>query len=261
MKERNDLRNDLTNALEEILAPGPHLEPEEIAAYHDGQLSSEDERRVQDHLVACRECSELLLDLEGLADPEFGAGEALPEGAGEQVWEGIRKETRKEIRSPNVVPFRREPRNDTPRWLRSIAAMLLLTTLALSGWVATLRGRVKELSSPQANTAVLDLYPTSSVRGEGAGPAAQPVPEEAGMATVILRAPGLRRFDGYGIEILRADGSVAWHEDGLKPTYSSFSLSLTRDWLDEAGLRLRLVGIGAKGERQTIGEYALPKGR
>jgi hypothetical protein len=243
MKERNHL----TDA---------HLGPEEIVAYHDGQLSAEDEQRVQDHLVACHECSELLLDLDGLADPGFGAGEVLPDKAAEQVWEGIRKEIRKEIRPPNVVPFRREPRNDTPRWLRSLAALLLLSTLALSGWVSVLRDRVKELSSPQANTAVLDLYPDTSVRGEGSGPAAQPVPEDAEMATVILRAPGLPRFDGYGIEILRADGSVAWHEDGLKPTYSSFSLSLTRDWL-RAGRRLRLVGIGPRGERQTIGEYAL----
>jgi hypothetical protein len=250
MKERNDLKD--------ALAPrgtGPHLEPEEIAGYHEGRLSPEDEQRVQDHLVACRECSELLLDLEGLADPGFGAGEALPDRAGERVWESVRKE----IQPPNVVPFRREPRHEAPRWLRSLAAMLLLSTLALSGWVATLRNRVKELSSPQANTPVVDLYPVSSIRGEASGPATPPVPEEAERVTVILRSPGLPAFAEYGIEILRADRSVAWHEDGLKPTYSSFSLSLTRDWLT-AGARLRLVGIGPKGKRQTIGEYALPKG-
>lgn len=250
MKERDDL----TDALGEIAARGigPHLEPEEIANYHNGRLSPADERRVQDHLVACRECSELLLDLQSFGDPAFGSHEALPDRASEQVWEGVRKE----IQAPNVVPFRREGRYETPRWLRSLAAVLLLSTMALSGWVASLRDRVKELSGPQANTPVVDLYPTSSVRGEG-GPAVPELADDAEWVTVILRSPGLPEFEGYGIEVLRA-GSVAWRKDGLKPVYSSFSLSLPRDWMEDS--RIRLVGIGPNGERQTIGEYALPKG-
>jgi hypothetical protein len=252
MKERNDL----TDALEEMMAPGPHLEPEEIADYHEGRLSPEDERRVQDHLVACRECSELLLDLEGLADPDFGAGEALPDGAGEQVWESVRKE----IQPSNVVPFRRFRRetrkSETPRWLRSLAAMLLLSTMALSGWVMSLRSQVRHLSDPQPST-VVDLYPVSSVRGE-TGPALPEIPQDTEWVTVILRSPGLPEMADYGVEVLRADGSVAWKKDGLKPAYNSFSLSLPGDWIGD--VRIRLVGIDSKGERRTIGEYALPKG-
>lgn len=253
MKESTDLKDALAPQ-----ATGPHLEPEEIAAYHDGRLSAEDEQRVQDHLVACRECSELLLDLEGLADPGFGAGEALPDGAGERVWESVRKE----IQPANVVPFRREERSrtETPRSLRSLrllAAMLLLSTMALSGWVASLRDRVQELSSPQANTPILDLYPASSVRSEGSSPAVPPVPADARVFTVILRPPGRPAFDAFGIEVLREDGSEVWRDDGLKPTYGSFSLTLTRDRLGSGDFRLRLVGIGPEGDRQTIGEYAL----
>ena len=256
MKERNDLKD----ALEEIMAPGPHLEAEEIADYHNGRLSPEAERRAQDHLVACRECSELLLDLQNFGDPAFGAATALPDRAGEQVWEGVRKEIQPPDQPPNVVPFRRETRAETPRWPRSlaaIAAMLLLSTMALSGWVASLRDRVKELSSPQANTPVVDLYSTSQVRGE-TGPALPEIPEDAAWVTVLLRAPGLPAFADYGVEILRADGSVAWKKDGLKPVYNSFSLSLPRDWIGD--FHFHLVGIGPQGERRTIGEYALPKG-
>ena len=252
MKERNDL----TDALEEIAAQGigPHLEPEEIANYHNGRLSPADERRVQDHLVACRECAELLLDLQNFGDPAFGAGEALPEGAGERVWEGVRKE----IQPANMVPLRREPRAETPRWLRSLAAMLLLSTMALSGWVASLRSRVEELSSPQANTPVVDLYPASSIRGGTGGPPVPEMAEDAAWVTVILRSPGLPEMADYGIEVRRADGSVAWKKDGLKPVFSSFSLSLPRDWI--ADVRIHLVGIDPKGERRMIAEYALPKG-
>lgn len=257
MKEPDDLKD----VLEGIMAPGPHLEAEEIADYHNGRLSPEDERRAQDHLVACRECSELLLDLQSFGDPAFGAAAALPDRAGERVWEGVRKEIQPPDRPPNVVPFRRETRAETPRGLRSlasIAAMLLLSTMALSGWVASLRDRVKELSSPQANTPVVDLYPVSSVRG-ATGPAVPAVPEDAEWVTVLLRFPGrLPAFADYGVELLHGDRSVAWRKDGLKPVYNSFSLSLPRDWIGD--VRFRLVGIDPRGERRTIGEYALPKG-
>lgn len=243
--------DDMKNALAPRGA-GPHLEPEEIAGYHNGRLSPADERRAQDHLVACRECSELLLDLQNFGDPAFGASEALPDRAGEQVWESVRKE----IQAPNVVPFERKRRVESPRWLKPLAAMLLLSTLALSGWVASLRSRVQELSSPQANTPVVDLYPISSVRGEG-GPAIPSVPAEAERITVILRSPGLPDFPSYGVEILRAGSSATWVQDGLKPAYNSFSLSLPRSWMED--VRIHLVGIGPNGERRTIGEYALPE--
>jgi hypothetical protein len=247
--------NDLTDALEAMVAEqeiGPHLEPEEIANYHNGRLSPADERRVQDHLVACRECSELLLDLQNFGDPAFGSHEAIPEGTGEEVWEAVRQE----IQPANVVPFRRAAPGEIPRWVRSLAAVLILSVMGLSGWVAHLRDQVHDLSGPQANTPVVDLYPVSSVRGEK-GPAVPAVPEDAGSVTVLLRSPGLPEFEDYGVEILRG-GSVAWKKDGLKPVYKSFSLSLPRDWIGD--VHFRLVGIDSKGERRTIGEYALPKG-
>jgi hypothetical protein len=260
MKEPNDA-GDAHRAIQEVAVrhgTGRHLEPEEIANYHNGRLSPEDERWAQDHLVACRECSELLIDLQNFGDPAFGSQETLPDRAGERVWEGVRKEIQPPDQPPNVVPFRRERRDETPRWLRSLAAMLVLSTMALSGWVASLRDRVKELSGPQANTAVVDLYPVSSVRGGTGGPPVPALPEDAGWVTVILRSPGLPEMADYGVEVLRADGSLAWKKDGLKPAFSSFSLSLPRDWIGD--VRIRLVGIGPKGERRTIGEYALPKG-
>ena len=246
--------DDLKDTLAEIMAPGSHLEAEEIANYHNGRLSPADERRAQDHLVACRECSELLLDLQNFGDPAFGAGEAIPDRAGEQVWESVRKE----IQAPNVVPFERPRRVESPRWLKSLAAMLLLSTLALSGWVASLRSRVQELSGPQANTPVVDLYPVSSVRGDGgpAIPGIPPIPPEAERITVILRSPGLPDFPSYGVELQRAGSSMTWVQDGLKPVYNSFSLSLPRSWIEDT--RIRLVGIGLNGERRIIGEYALP---
>src|SRR5215475_3253408 len=120
---------ELKNALAELLGarrdPGPHPDPDELAAYHDGELSAERERRVQDHLVACHECARLLLDLNGLADPDFGAGTGVDDK--EAVWQRLREKTQA---GTSVVPFRR-PTLSSSRWLQALAASLLVATIGL----------------------------------------------------------------------------------------------------------------------------------
>ena len=75
--------------------PEPHPEPETLAAYHAGELTEPEERRLQDHLVSCPECAALLLDLDGLSDPGFGAG-ALSPADQEALWRSLQAEIRQE---------------------------------------------------------------------------------------------------------------------------------------------------------------------
>ena len=249
----------LQQAIEEILVkPDTHPDSDEIVAYHEGTLSPGDMQRVQDHLVACRECAALVADLEGLGEPGFGAGENLPPETGEIVWKSIRQQIRREQEpSKVVVPFRRETSAmDLPRWLRPLAAMLVISTLALSGWVAHLRDRVKDLSSPQLNAPILDLYPAGSTRGEGR--AVQTVPADARLFTVVLNPAGRPAFERYELEIADADGDVVRRDGGLKPNpYGSFSVTLAKDLLGPGDFRVRLVGIDPGGGRRTVEEYAL----
>lgn len=227
-----------------------HPEADELVAYYEGTLSPGDMQRIQDHLLACRECAELIVDLEGLGDPEFGTGEVIPDESAELVWRNVRQQIRRDERPSNVVPFRA-----VPRWVQPLAAMLVLSTLALSGWVAWLRGQVRDLSSPQLNAPVLDLYPAGSTRGEG--PAVQTVPPEARLFTVILNPAGRPAFETYELEILDA-GGVVRRDGGLKPNpYGSFSVTLPKDLLGAGDFRVRLVGIDSGGGRQTVEEYAL----
>lgn len=238
----------LHQAIEGLLGkPGPHADADELVAYHEGTLSPEAMRRVQDHLVSCRECAALLADLEGLGDPGFGAGEEIPEDAGEIVWEKVRRE----IKEPaKVVPFQRRQRTAAP--LQALAASLLIATLGLSAWVAHLRDRVEGLSSPQLNAPILDLYPAGSTRGEG--PGLQAVPPDARLFTVVLNPAGRPEVQDYEVEIVNAEGDEVWRAGGLEPNpYGSFSLTLSRDLLEPGDFRVRLVG----GGRKLIEEYAL----
>jgi hypothetical protein len=257
------MSQELRDAMAEMAAAhgasGPHPDPEELAAYHAGELSLAEEERLRDHLVACRECAGLLLDLDGLADPGFGAGAGSEDK--DAVWQRLQEETRApaSIVSAPVVPLRR-PAPASPRWLPALAAALLVATLGLSLWVATLRRTVEDLSRPQLNAPVLDLY-SGTARGEGSPPPVFAVPRETRFFTVILNPAGQRRYDGYRVEILRADGRKVWAGGGLeRNAFGSFSLTLPRGALGPGEHRIRLLGrTGRDGKalEEPIEEYAL----
>ena len=248
----------LHQAIEEILVKSDaHPDADTLVDYHEGTLPPADAQRVQDHLVVCRECAALVADLEGLGDPGFGADEDLPDETAELVWKNVRQQIRRDEGPSNVVSFRgRERAPDLPSWVRPLAAMLVISTMALSGWVAHLRDQVKDLSSPQINAPILDLYPAGSTRGEGAGDV-QPVPADARDILLILHPPGRSRFAEHGVEIVDAGGRAVWRTDrGLALNADGlFTLGLPREYL---GLRLRLVGIDPGGGRELVEEYALP---
>jgi hypothetical protein len=111
-----------------------HPTPQELAAYHAGELPPEAEARVLDHLAICRECSDLLLDISGFADlkPPAGVPE-LTDAQVEQDWQALRAKMRvgegRKERTAEVVPIRpMGPAARPARWtslLLPVAASLL----------------------------------------------------------------------------------------------------------------------------------------
>jgi anti-sigma factor RsiW len=258
-------RNEIVReAIREYLAKRQkvefHPEPDELAAYHDGELSAEDERRVQDHLLACRECASLLADLEGLGDPGFGAEEELPDNASELVWEKVREGIHKEPAAPaKVVPFpgkRRESRAPARRWL-PLAASLLIATLALSAWMAN-QSAVEEPSSPHV-VRVLDLNPVGSIQRGEERQDVETVAPGVQVLKVLLRPAGSSPFESYEAEVVDGQGRMVLTKGGLRydPESDSFTpFFLSRDRLGPGDFRIRLVGIGPEGERKTVETYA-----
>ncbi len=251
---------DAVEALALERGSGGHLDADELAAYHAGGLPPEEERRVQDHLVACRECADLLLDLDGLGDASFGADEDLPPNAAETVWAGVREQIRREepARPATVVSLesRRARPAVAPRWWQALAASLLIATVGLSVWVASLRRTVDELSRPQVNAPVLDLYPEGRAR-RGVATSTPEVPPDARLFTLILSPAQRGAWEDYEAEISDADGAVVWTARGLRPNaFGSFSLTLPRKALGAGEHRLRLFGL-SRNTREPIGEYVL----
>lgn len=230
-----------------------HPDPERLAAYHAGELPPEEEGRVQDHLALCRECADLLLDLDGLADPGFGAGADL--SAKEAVWQSLREEIGKEeIPSPPVVPFRR-PVRSSPRWLQALAASLLVATLGLSFWAASLKRMVAELSGTRTAT-VLQLD-AEATRGEGGLPLPT-VSSDADVITLILNGAGQRRYERYRFEIVREGGDrVGGGPIERDPdSYDDFKpIALARREIGPGDYRVHLFGRRG-GREEPVQEYA-----
>jgi hypothetical protein len=240
--------------------PEPHPEPEALAAYHAGELTEPEERRLQDHLMSCPECAALLLDLDGLSDPGFGAG-SLSAADQEALWRSLRAEIRKEEPASAslapVVPLRR--RTASPRWLPALAAALLAVTIGLSAWVVSLRRTVDALSRPQPNAPVIQLSPLTT-RGRGSRGEVAPA-DASRRLTLILYLPGpSSRATRYRTEILRGDGSKALEVPGLvfQEDLDGVSLELPRDEIGPGDYRLRLFGGAGRGApEKLVAEYPL----
>lgn len=251
------MSEELRDALQEIAGRDlhDHPDPERLAAYHSGragELSPEEEGRIQDHLALCRECAALLLDLDSLADPDFGAGADL--SGKEAVWRSLQEEMAPPIApSARVVPLRR-PVRSSPRWLQALAASLLVATLGLSFWVASLR---RELSTLDANAPVLDLY-SGTARGEGSPAPVVTIPAGGRSFILIPNAASHRRYERYRFEILRGRGGTVWEGDIERnpPPLDNFnSVSVPRRAVEPGDYRFRL--FGRSGDREElIEEYA-----
>jgi Putative zinc-finger len=238
--------------------PEPHPEPEALAAYHAGELAEPEERRLQDHLVGCPECAALLLDLDGLSDPGFGAG-SLAAADQEALWRSLQAEIRKEepaLLAP-VVPLRR--RTLSPPWLPALAAALLAVTIGLSAWVVSLQRKVDALSQPQPNAPVIQLSPLTT-RGRGSQDKVQA--EDSRLLTLVLYLPGPPRgATRYRAEVVRSDGSKVLEVPGLvfKEALAGVSLSLSRDEIAPGDYRLLLFGgTGQGAPEKLVAEYRLP---
>lgn len=232
-----------------------HPSLDEIAAYHAGTLSPAEEARVQDHLVACRRCTAVLLERDELAREIEASAPAAP-GEDAEAWEALRARLPRlsQRDEPHKVPMRPatpsvlRPGRRPPRWLPAIAASLLVATLGLTAWNTSLRRRLAEIDQPQVNAPIHEIA-SGPVRSGGEGTVLE-LPHGTRFYTLVLRPsspppPGSE----WEVEIARPDGLVEWRGRGLRSDeHGSFSLTMSRGLVGEGEHVIRLSGTGGIGQ-------------
>lgn len=247
---RTELKTELKAVLKDVLAEtrrdlSPHPAPEELLACRAGELPAPEKKRVEDHLVACPDCLELLLDLGRLSDPGFGSERSITAAERAADWQAV--QARLVPPAAETAPRRRLARLlSSPRPAWALAAALLVAVVGLSLRTRQLERSVEDLGRPQVNTPVVDLFPASPLRGEEGEAAVVELAPSSRFYTLILSPKSSSDYAGYRLEVLDSGGRAVWSADGLeKDRHGSFTLILARSFLDPGEYRFRLYGLGA----------------
>lgn len=155
--EADDLDRRLARLFEEGRRredPEDHPAPEKLAAYHAKELPPEEADAIQEHVVQCGLCTELLLDLEGFLKPEEGSA---PEGVTALGTEAGWRKARKAMGWPAHRGFFASASGGY-----SLAAALALAVIGLVAWNLNLS---REIRRPQPVQSMRTLEAAGSSRG------------------------------------------------------------------------------------------------
>ncbi|HYU32789.1 MAG TPA: zf-HC2 domain-containing protein [Thermoanaerobaculia bacterium] len=251
-------KEELKAVLEGLLSEArrdlePHPSPDELVAYDAGELPAAEETRIQNHLALCPHCLELLLDLGRLSDSGSDGEASIPAGEKAAAWQALQPRLAVE----GAPPGRARPAFSlaSPRPAYALAACLFLAVVGLSLRVVHLERGMADLSHPQVNAPVVDLFPASPLRGDQQEPAVVKLAPASRFFVLILSPKGSADYAGYRVEILDAGGKAVWSQEGLeKNPQGSFTLILAQSFLGPGEYRLRLYGL-AGGTGRVIEEF------
>jgi hypothetical protein len=224
--------------------PEEHPSPEELSAYQAGELTLEEDERLQDHLAVCQHCTELLLDLEEFLEPAPAAVKPVVDF---EAAADLRR-LRDHLPKPTQTTSRKR--------LPYLFAASLIGALILSGllsWrairlqreVTELRSQVAELRQPLVNLQQISLR---SVRGEAFElPADRPV-----RLTLETSAP--EEYDEYRVLIMDGEGNPLWRRTLHKDENGQLTMTLIKGYLKPGLHKFRLVGVHA-GSLDLLEQY------
>jgi hypothetical protein len=231
-----------------------HPTPQELAAYHAGELPPEAEAKILDHLAVCRECSDLLLDLSGFADLKPPAG--VPELTDQQVeedWQALRARMRTEEGTPrtNVVPIRpagpvARPGHRNSPWLPLAASILAVLGFSFGIYQSVQLGKQRQLWS----TTYLSLE--DSTQRSGSAEEAQSMSSRVG-AVLLLYPEADKLYSAYEVEIV---GQTKVPATPPREVDQAVPLVIQPGFLKPGSYEIRLLGVEGD-QRVELGTYQL----
>lgn len=229
---------------------GEHPDLDTLVDYLAEGLDPEAEEGVRDHLAACRDCIDVVLDLEPLSTPDKAPG-----AVADLEIESAYRELQSRLGTPKTPS-----RLPSYPWALPLAASLLVATVGMSIWVghltqtrADLRRQVAHLSQPQVNVPV--FYLDELTRSSESEVSEIEVPSGAGSFVLMVSSSELDQqreyelafFDAEGREFLRTTGLTVSDSGGLR-------LGLSQSVLPPGDYRIELRAAG-DGESTRVDEF------
>lgn len=145
----SNFRDALVELIDTSPQPMDHPTPDQWIAYHRGALSAEEEVRLQEHLVRCRDCFDLAEGAAAFAQPDEkpNAGQEVETAA---LWRLLRPQL--DPLSRNVREIAAGPRRAAWRFRLPmiLAASFFVALVGMTAWNFSLR-------APRPNASVVDI--------------------------------------------------------------------------------------------------------
>jgi len=243
------VRAGLAAAVQELYPdPAEHPTFERWVAYHGGELPASEEEGLQEHLVSCPECFDLVQAINGFRSaPEAGE---VNEVATEAEWRLFQAGFSAESPAPSGRGRGRR------LGLPSVLAASLVALVGLAVWNLHLHRTLRETGLPRVNTPILQFSPAERALGPGDSPIAGPGP-----LILVFHPPveASRRFGSYRVTVRDRGSALPPRLDvrGLRLD-EDFALTLTLPGgLPPGDHALKLFGREDGGTWEPIADYAL----
>jgi len=225
-------------AEEERRALSDHPMPDELVDYQAGDVTAEEEARIQEHLALCPACARAVLEVGAL--PEV----RLSERTVDAEWARFQART-------GTQPGRR--RSAVGPW--SAAAALFLVVLGLTFEMGRLRREAGGVDAPRVGGQIVDLLPVGEdVQRSAGGAEAVQAPAWVDHLVLILNLTREPVLPVYAFRITAADGREIWRGGDLRPgADGALTLEVPRRLLPAGEYRIGL----SDGSGAPVLEYAL----
>lgn len=231
---------------------GDHPSPQELVDYYFDALTPEEADAVQEHLIFCRECAQVVLDLAAFSQPEADEGKG-PAPDLDREWDLLQARLGRATKETGLRP-------PSPRRSRkfpwALAASFLLI-LGLFGWNLKLREGLREAERPRADVTLATLAPETPGVARGSEEAVEiEVRPRQSRVLLLLNLGDLRELPDYRLELVDPVLGVLWGESGVaRNADGTFLLDLPAALLEAKLYRLRLYGLRG-GDRVPLAEYS-----
>ncbi len=220
-------------------APTAHPSVESWHQYYSRQLPDAEAADLRQHLSECRQCIDLVLDLDAFADPP-AAKSGVADFQQAAVWRTVK----------NALE-RPAPRARHWPAVAAVAASLLFAVVGLSQRGARIEteARLAQLIQLQPNAQILDLRPGALERSSGGVDATVDLPADG--ATLVLHLEDEVDYPAYQLRVVDAAGVEVNRVSDLRISeFGNFSLGLPPGTLAAGRYDLRLFGLAGEREEE-----------